>query len=109
VVLAAGHLPMALSCLIQRGAFFLALMAASVLRVMRAALAHSHRMKRMALLPWRVRLDLRLPALSLLPGLSAAQQARRSGEPKRAMSSPISMRISAAAIWSMPGMVCSRL
>jgi UPF0716 family protein affecting phage T7 exclusion len=52
---------------------------------------------------------LRLPALSLLPGLSAAQQARRSGEPKRAMSSPISMRISAAAIWSMPGMVCSRL
>ena len=59
-------------------------------------------------LPWRVLPDLRLPAVSLLPGHSAAQEARRSAQPKRSMSSPISMRISAAAIWSMPGMVCNR-
>ena len=54
-----------------------------------------------------MRPDLRLPALSLLPGHSAAQEARRSAQPKRPMSSPISMRINAAAIRSMPGMVCS--
>ena len=43
-----------------------------VLLVMRAALAHSHRMKRMVELPWPVRPDLRLPALSLLLGQSPA-------------------------------------
>lgn len=52
----------------------------------------------MALLPCRMRPDLRLAARSLLPGLEAAQQARRSGEPKRAVSSPISMTINPATI-----------
>ncbi len=60
-------------------------------------------------MPWADLPDLRLPADSLLPGHSVAHKTRRSAQPKRAMSSPISMRISAAAIWSMLGMVCSRL
>ena len=38
------------------------------LLVMLAALAHSHRMKRMVDLPWSMREDLRLPAISLLTG-----------------------------------------
>ena len=56
--------------------------AASVLLVFRAALAHSHKIKRMTALPWPVRPDLRLLALCLLPGLNAAQFARRSVRPK---------------------------
>ena len=63
--------------------------------------------QQMMALPWTVRPDLRLPALCLLPGLNAAQLARLSVRPKRLRSSPISMRISAAAILSMPGMVCN--
>src|SRR5260221_5215 len=85
--------PVALLCELR--SIRLEYLAARVLLVMRAVLAHSHRMKRMIELPWRVRPDLRLPALSLLPGLSAAQLARRSAHAKRLMSSPISMRIRA--------------
>jgi hypothetical protein len=54
-----------------------------------------------------------LAALALACGLvvaghSAAQDTSRDGEPKRCILSPISIRIMAAAISSMPGMVWSR-
>ena len=37
-----------------------------------------------------------------------ADNANREAEPNRRRSSPISITIIAALIWSMPGMVCSR-
>jgi len=74
-----------------------------------APYAPSHNKKRIIELPLRVMPLFRLPALSWLPGHSAAQDANRSALPKCERSSPISIRISAAAISAMPGIVCNKL
>ena len=80
--------------------------AARELLVLRAALAHSHKIYRMMALPLRVFPDFLLPADSLLPGHNAAQEASLSASPKRDISSPISMRIKALDVASMHGIVC---
>jgi len=52
-----------------------------------------------------VRLDLTLPADSLLPGVVPAQDAKCSAEGNRLMSAPVSATMTSAVFPPMPGMV----
>jgi len=75
---------------------------------LRAALqAHSPSLARRQVLPLVIRPLRRLPALSLLPGHTPAQEARGLAVGKRVMSVPISATLAAAAVSPTPGMVRS--
>lgn len=69
--------------------------------------AHSVRTEHSSVLPLRVRPDRCLPAHSLLPGHSPAQEARCAAVGNRVMSTPISEMITCAARLPISGIVVS--